>query len=266
MTLHLRDLVVGLRSLRLEKAPLVVHASLSAFGQVDGGAGTVVKALLAVSPSILVPTFTYKTMLIPESGPAGNGLTYGSGRDHNRMAEFFRPNMPADPLMGLIPETLRLHPAAKRSTHPILSFAGINAEKFLAAQSHAGPLRPLTALAQADGWVLLIGVTHTVNTSIHAAEKLAGRRTFIRWALTPRGVIACPSFPGCSAGFDQLAPDLERYTRQVQIGAARLQAVPLKMLFHVVTTHLKQDPLALLCSSPECGRCQSFMVNEKEDN
>ncbi len=255
MTVRLRDLLLGLRGLELGEAPMIVHASLSAFGEVEEGANAVVSALAAVFQTVLVPAFTYKTMVTPRVGPPDNGLTYGSGADLNRMTEFFASKMPVDPLMGAIPERLRRHPRAQRSRHPILSFAGLNAGNFLAAQTLADPLGPLGALEQASGWVLLAGVNHTVNTSIHYAEKLAGRKTFIRWALTPKGVVECPNFPGCSAGFEALAPELERYTRKVQVGEALVQAVPMKMLFKVVIARLKKDPLALLCNQPDCERC-----------
>ena len=110
--------------------------------------------------------------------------------------------------MGIVAETLRRHPRARRSLHPIQSFAGIYADKFLAAQTLQNPLGPIGALAEADGWVLLLGVDHTVDTSIHYAEKLAGRKQFTRWALLSDRIIECPGFPGDSAGFDAIAPDL----------------------------------------------------------
>jgi len=110
-------------------------------------------------------------------------------------------------------------------------------------------------LEQADGWAVLVGVNHTVNTSIHYAEKLAGRKQFIRWALTPKGVVECPGFPGCSAGFQAIAPEMEKFTRKVKIGDALVQAVPLKMLFKVVFGQIKRDPLALLCQQEDCERC-----------
>ncbi len=250
-----RELVLGLRGLHLGEAPVIVHASLGSFGQVTGGAQTVVSALAAVFPGVLVPTFTYKTMVTPLSGPENNAITYGSGENQNQEAEFFTPRMPADPSMGIIPETLRKHPHARRSNHPILSFSGLNAGKFLQAQWLGDPLGPLGALERQGGWVLLMGVDHTVNTSIHYAEKLAGRRQFIRWALTPKGVVACPGFPGCSAGFQAIAPELDKFTRRVQIGAAQVQAVPLSMLFKVVVARIKKDPLALLCQREGCERC-----------
>lgn len=258
MTVRLRNLLTGFRDLRLGTAPVIVHASLSAFGEVEGGAEDVVHALLTVLPTLLAPAFTYKTMVTPLVGPAENGITYGSGTDLNRMAEAFTPSMPVDPLIGIIPETLRRQKQARRSGHPIQSFLGFNADKFLAAQTMDDPLGPLGALEQAGGWVLLLGVNHTVNTSIHYVEKLAGRRTFVRWALTPRKVVECPHFPGCSAGFDVIAPDMEKYTRKVQVGKALVQAVPSTMLFKVVTARLKQDPLALLCQADDCERCNQI--------
>jgi aminoglycoside 3-N-acetyltransferase len=255
MTVRLRDLLLGLRDLRLADAPVIVHSSLKSFGQVEGGAGTVVNALVAVFKTSLVPTFTYKTMITPLTGPDNNGITYGSLQDLNRMAEFFTLRTPADPLMGDIPELFRRHPRAKRSNHPIQSFAGINADNFLAAQTMNDHLAPLGLLEHADGWVVLMGVDHTVNTGIHYAEKLAGRRQFIRWALTPKGVVECPGFPGCSAGFQAIAPEMEKFTRKVQIGDSLVQALPLKMLFRVVVARIKNDPLALLCQQKDCERC-----------
>lgn len=255
MALRLRDLLLGFRELHLGSAPVIVHSSMKSLGDVEGGAQTVASALVSVFSSVVVPTFTYKTMVIPLVGPPNNAITYGSGESQNRMAEFFTPRMPADPLMGIIPETLRRHPHAERSIHPIQSFSGMNASGALRAQTMAEPLAPLGTLEKQGGWAVLVGVGHTVNTSIHYAEKLAGRRQFIRWAVTPKGVMECPGFPGCSAGFQAIVPEMEKFTRRVQIGAATVLAVPLTMLFRTVIARIKKDPLALLCQQEDCERC-----------
>ncbi len=252
----MREIVVALRRLEIDRdTPVIVHASLSAFGQVNGGAETLVGALISTFRSVMTPTFTYKTMLIPEAGPADNAMQYGSGKQVNRMAEFFRPTLPADRLMGATAETLRRHSEARRSLHPILSFAGINSSAALDAQSLAEPLAPFRVLNALEGWVLLMGVNHTVNTCIHYAERLAGRRQFLRWALTPRGVVECPGFPGCSEGFQAVAPSLSGVTRTTSAGAATIQAVPVPDLVLTVCNLIHHDPLALLCSSADCGRC-----------
>lgn len=237
--------------------PVIVHASLSALGKVRGGAATVVGALLAAFPAVLMPTFTYKTMLTPEDGPPNNGIAYGTGFDQNRLAAFYHPDMPADPLMGVVAETLRRHRQARRSGHPILSFAGVGVEAALRAQTLREPLAPIRVLTEQQGWVLLLGVDHTVNTSIHYGERLAGRRQFVRWALTPAGVVECPGFPGCSLGFQALAPHVADLARQTAVGAATVQAFPLPELVARVRALVERDPLALLCERKDCPRCNA---------
>ena len=44
MAVRLRDLLLGLRELHLGDAPVIVHSSLKSFGEVEGGAQTVVNA------------------------------------------------------------------------------------------------------------------------------------------------------------------------------------------------------------------------------
>jgi aminoglycoside 3-N-acetyltransferase len=251
-----REFVNAYRELELSPTqPVIVHASLSAVGQIRGGAETVLGALLPMVKGLMTPTFTYKTMIIPEIGPPNNGADYGTGKDTNRLAEFFQPDLPADTMMGLLPETLRKHPQACRSSHPILSFAGIRVENALEAQCISEPLAPLRVLAEDGGAVLLIGVDHTVNTSIHYAEQLAGRKQFVRWALTPLGVRECPGFPGCSQGFEQAAPYLSPFTSSTRIGGATLRLIPLAPLLMTLTDLLRSEPLALLCQREDC-RCE----------
>ena len=256
LTYH--DLVPALRSLDIDRRyPVIAHASLSAFGEIHGGSPVLAGALLTCFNTLIMPAFTYKTMVIPEIGPPGNALHYGQGETLNKMAEFFRPDMRADRLMGILPETLRRNPAAGRSTHPILSFVGVNAAAYLSSQTLQEPLAPLSRLHQAGGWVVLLGVDHTVNTSIHLGERMAGRKQFVRWALTPGGVVECPGFPGCSEGFQAIASDLDGIVRQVKAGPGLIQALPLDGLLQRVLAALEKDPLALLCDRPWCERCQA---------
>ena len=252
------DFTGGLRQLGIEAAhPVIVHTSLAAFGQVSGGADTLISALLACFNTVIMPAFTYKTMITPESGPPHNGMVYGSGRDQNRMAEFYAPDMPADPSMGVVAETLRRHPQALRSRHPILSFCGVNAGRALQAQTLNQPLQPIHVLTGAGGWVLLLGVDHTTNTSIHYGERVAGRKQFIRWALTPEGILECPGWPGCSDGFQAIAPRLEAVRRTAQVGSGLIQAFPLVGIVEAVVQAIADEPHALLCERPDCGRCNA---------
>jgi aminoglycoside 3-N-acetyltransferase len=256
-----REISQALRRLEIERSqPVIAHASLSAIGRVQGGAPTMVGALLSGFDTVVMPVFTYSTMVVPGSGPENNGLDYGKAQYSNRMAVIFDPEMPADRLMGIVPETLRRHPRAERSLHPILSFSGVNASPILEKQSYADPLAPIGALAELGGWVLLLGVNHTTNTSIHYAERLAGRKHFTRWALTQHGVRECPGFPGCSEGFQALAPGLESMVRKVRVGETEVQAVPLLEMITRVREWIQADPLALLCSRDFCQRCQTIQM------
>jgi len=273
-----KDLRVAFQSLQLKDVPVIAHASLSSFGQVDGGAPAVVEALLDSVGGLMMPTHTYVTMVTPFDGPDLNGIQYANGtaQAQNVHSLFYTPDLPADGLMGQVAEALRVHPNAKRSGHPILSFAGVNVEDALAAQTIGDPLAPIGALAHQFGWVLLLGVDQTRNTSIHYAEKLAQRPGFLRWALikdlappTPRvrplpltevpgaqeRVLACPGFPGDSAGFEAIASSLGQHSRRVPLGNTLVQAIPLAALIYVVGETLKQNPVALLCTDKDCGRC-----------
>lgn len=158
------------QELGLASNPVIAHASLKPFGYIQKGADAVLQALSASVQSVIMPTFTYRTMITPEVGPPDNGISYGSDEYYNREARAFTMEMPANSMMGILPETLRSHPLAKRTSHPILSFAGVGAERILETQTLQEPFAPIGVLAEEDGWVVLINVDHTVNTSIHYAE------------------------------------------------------------------------------------------------
>ena len=255
------ELRSAFQELGLANKPVIVHASLHPFGYIQNGADTVLQALTDSVSSLIMPTFTYKTMITPEVGPPNNGITYGVDSDLNRMAQPFTLNMPADSMMGVLSESLRNLPDAVRTSHPILSFAGIGADLILGSQTLFEPFAPIGAMADEDGWVVLINVDHSVNTSIHYAEKLAGRKQFIRWGLLENRVVECPNFPGDSSGFNAIASYLQPDTRRVDMGGAFIQAVPLRRLFEAVQELIKLDPLALLCQRPDCERCNAVRNN-----
>lgn len=265
MPVAYRDIVTALRPLGLSRVPVIAHASLSAFGEIRGGVETLLGALLSSCGGLMMPAFTYHAMITPEEGPADNGIRYGSGHDLNRMAEFFSADLPADKMMGATAEALRKHPQAMRSIHPILSFAGIGVDAALVEQSLVNPLAPIGILADHGGWVLLLGVDHSVNTSIHHAEKLAGRKQFTRWALTPNGILECPDFPGCSLGFEKVAPLLKGISQQLTIGPATIRAIPLHPMLIVLKELFIEDPQALLCDLPDCERCNAVRASVSAD-
>ena len=256
--MNFRQLIKNFEELNLDKTrPVLVHAAASSLGKLTGGPEQLVGALLKSFPSILTPSFTFKTMIIPETGPPNNAVEYGTRADLNKMAELFYPDMPADPRLGVFAEAFRKHPEANRSTHPILSFAGINAEKYLNAQSLSKPLGPIAALSEDTGYIMLIGVDHTKNTSIHLGEKLAGRKSFTRWALVSDMVAECPGFPSCSEGFNSVMTYMSPFITFAKIGDAEVQVMQSHVLIKTVQHMITANPGVLLCERDNCPRCQA---------
>jgi aminoglycoside N3'-acetyltransferase len=161
-------------------------------------------------------------------------------------------------MMGMLPQALIGEVDSIRTTHPILSFAGIRAEKYLRAQTMDDPLAPIGALADDNGWTVLINVDNTSNTSIHYGEKLAERKQFVRWALLPDRIVECPAYAGDSSGFNQIDEYILPITRHVVMdNGAFVQAIPLKKLFEVTVDLIKKNPLALLCQRIDCEMCNA---------
>jgi len=261
-TISYRDIVRALRELGFNQdSSVIAHVSLAALepGSVRGGTETVIGALLASCGTVVMPAFTHQTMVWPESGPQDNGCAYGDHAEENARAVMFSPGLPADPDLGQVAERFCRHPQARRSDHPVLSFAalGAHAQEIVAAQSLDGPLGPIEWLYDHGGDVLLMGTDHRRNTAIHLAEKFAGRKQFVRWAVGIERAYRLPDFPGCSNGFNAIAAKLAWIAHQAAIGPLAVQRIPIANLVEVAVQAIQEDPGALLCSDPACEQCNA---------
>ncbi len=257
--LSYRDFITVYRALGLRRTSrLLVHVSLPALGPIAGGAETIVGSLLSTVETVILPSFTEQSMLTPVIGPPENGLAYGARAEENLTAEFYHPDLPT---RDAVAERLRHDRRAARSMHPLYSFVGVNAEEALQSQSIDDPLAPVGWLADFDGDVLLLGANHKDNVALHYAERAAGRKQFIRWALTPEGVVVCPNCPGCSEGFTTIADRLAGVARRARLGAARVELFPLRDLIHIAVGWIRQDPRALLCEEPGCSLCRAVRAS-----
>ncbi len=172
-----KSLAFDLRNLGLLAGDtVIVHSSLSSIGYVVGGAQAVVLALLEVIG-------TDGTLVVPTHS---GDLSDPSGWENPPVPEAWwsviRESMPAfdDKLtptrkMGAIPEVVRRLPGALRSDHPALSFCAVgpNAEVITSGHELAfgfGEASPLARLYDHNARVLLLGVGHDRNTSLHLAE------------------------------------------------------------------------------------------------
>lgn len=173
------SLVADLRDLGVDAGDTVlVHSSLSALGWVCGGAPAVVDAFREVvtdEGTLVMPTHTGYTDPVDWSNPPVPDEWI------ERIRETMPPYRPAvTPTrgMGVIPECFRTYPDTLRSDHPAVSFAAWGAAAEAIVTDHAldyrlGENSPLARVYELDGDVLLLGVGHDRNTSLHLAEHRA---------------------------------------------------------------------------------------------
>jgi len=258
-----RDLTKAFNNVGLgPQSRVLLHASIPSIGEIAGGSQTLIGAIIATVETVITPSFTSKAMVIPPFGPEGNALVYNPSQGSESVGEIFHADLPPDAQLGEVAETILQHPDVSRSQHPLLSFAGINADEALAAQTLEEPWSPIKWLADADGDVCLMGVDHTWNVAIHFAERLAGRKQFLRWAMVESKVVEVPNFPGCSKGFQDIAPYLQGIVRMVPMGETVVQVYPLRDLINITTGRIRGDPEAFLCDDPECMFCESVRSSQ----
>jgi aminoglycoside 3-N-acetyltransferase len=160
--------------------------------------------------------------------------------------------------MGIVNETFRTNYPDRRSLHPSASFIahGTFAAELTGPGTEYDGLEPIRRLMDVGGHVLLLGVTHTNSTAIHLAEQRAGRQLFVRYCLTPKGVVAA-SGGGCGNGFDSLQPHVAQLERRANVGESIWRCYELQPYVAVAIDLIRRDPYALLCAGDACTRCNA---------
>ncbi|MFW2335463.1 aminoglycoside N(3)-acetyltransferase [Ilumatobacter sp.] len=172
------SLVADLRALGVTPGmTMMVHVALSRIGYVAGGAHAVVLALLE------------------SVGDTGTLVMPAHSTDLTDPADWSNPPVPVewqatirdgmppyDPVMtppremGAVVDCFRHVPGVIRSGHPTVSAAAVGPNAAFVAADHElrdglGERSPQGRLYELDGHVLLMGVTHANNTSLHLAER-----------------------------------------------------------------------------------------------
>jgi aminoglycoside 3-N-acetyltransferase len=207
---------------------LLVHSAASRLGFVAGGPQAIVAALLEVlgpEGTLVVPTHT------PEnSDPAGwinPPVPESWWQAIREQTPGFDPSRTPSRWMGVIAETARTWPGARRSDHPQVSFAAVGPQAASITSGHQlddalGENSPLGAIYRLDGKVLLLGCGHDSNTSLHLAEW--------RQKSPPRGVtgasIRRPDGTGQWISWTDVMEDTDDFKR---IGAAFEESVGLSI-------------------------------------
>ncbi|MDF0529039.1 AAC(3) family N-acetyltransferase [Tsukamurella sp. 8F] len=154
---------------------VLVHSSLSSLGTVDGGADTVVDALLtAVGPegTVVVPAYS-GTVTDPCPDRAAGDTTPDvlAARD---AVPLFDADVTATE-MGAVPRAVLARPGRRRSPHPQASVAAIgrHADVICEGQPLAfalGAASPFARLVELDAKILLLGVGHNRSSMLHHVE------------------------------------------------------------------------------------------------
>jgi aminoglycoside N3'-acetyltransferase len=239
-----------LRALGVEHGGvLLVHTSFRAVRPVEGGPLGLIEALRAAI------------------GPQGTLVMLSSAADDD---EPFDPaTMPAAPDLGVVADTFWRLPGVERSNHPF-AFAAAGPQ---AARITSDPLpipphiaaSPVGRVHELDGQVLLLGVGHDANTTLHLAELLAdvpyrvpryctvlqdGRPVRIDYAENDH----------CCARF-ALADDWLRprgLQSEGRVGHAHARLARARDVVRLALEHLGEDPLVFLHpAGAGCAECDA---------
>ena len=155
---------------------VLMHSSLSKIGWTVGGPVAVIRALMQILTSegtLIMPTFSgdntdpsqWENPPVPESW--WNII-------RNEMPAY-HPDITPTRGMGSVVETFRKWPKVVRSNHPASSFAAWGKYAEIITKNHElsadlGEDSPLARIYELDGYILLLGISHENNTSLHLAE------------------------------------------------------------------------------------------------
>jgi len=162
-----------------QSAVLLVHCSLSAIGWVEGGATTLLDALVDVlgeDGTLAVPTGSAsKSVTSAAFLKAVAGLSEQQRERYLDSVPGFDPASTPSEGMGALAEAVRADAGASRSAHPTVSFAAIGRRAAELTSSHPynrllGEDSPLGWMRRENAYVLLLGVGYDKCTAFHLGE------------------------------------------------------------------------------------------------
>lgn len=247
-TITKQNIIDGLKELGVaEGQKILMHSSLSSLGHVEGGATTVIEAVLSAIGST-------GTLLVPT-------ITVGIKETAATLPVFDPANSPG--WTGVIPETFRKRSDAIRSLHPTHSVAAIGVDAKRLTEEHIASIMPCDDLspygklaALEDSYILLVGVDHESSTMFHHVEELAGDQTrfqpgFARAKIIVNGQQIIRHMIlhqyGTPTNFNIMEPIfLERgIQKNTQIGQATIRFVHVKKMVQATLLSMRAHPRIL---------------------
>lgn len=154
------DLIRMIKEMGIKETDtLLIHSSMKAIGEVEGGADTVLDAFMEYLADglLLLPTHTWGSM----------------SETHNYYDPAVEPAC-----VGILPNLFIKRPGVIRSLHPTHSLAGYgkDAKAFLEGEENCNTPCPkegcYSKLRERKAKILLLGVNHVKNTFIHSVEEV----------------------------------------------------------------------------------------------
>ena len=261
-----------LREVGIQKGDvLLVHSGLSQVGHVEGGADTVLDALLEVlgeDGTLLMPAFTQPYVAYEGS--------LNKERDYRPLTKEFADRIST----GVIPKTFLHRPGTKRSAHATQSWCGTGkmAEYCLSAHGFLdAPMSedsPMAKALELGGKVLFFGVDINYNTFLHYLEDKSDApflaNVFIKvedgngraqTEVIRRHVPGHRCFYGENpreGKFYRKALEKGLQIKVAELGVGRLQMMELRQLHDIGMELFRENPLATLCDDPNCLYCSRF--------
>lgn len=242
-------IISGLKKLGLNSGDTVLlHSSLASIGHVNGGAETVVDAILSLigkKGTLLMPSF-----------PAGGehellrkGLIFDIKTSNSQM--------------GIITETFRKRKGIIRSLNPSHCVAGFGSKAQEILSGHekcnvsVGRNTPFEKIIHLGGKILLLGVTHEVNTILHYLENTNGAPTLSRELFNPIVVDAdghthvvptYPHMPGLKRQYQRVEKSLidSGIQRNGNIGNAISRIIDARGMADIISKRIQKTPMYLI--------------------
>lgn len=228
---------------------ILMHSALSSIGFVEGGAETVIDAVLeAVGPE---GTFAVSTM--------------------NGTHPFDAENAPST--VGIISEKHRQRPNSLRSLRPVHSInaIGARAEELIRdhdkCETNCGEGSPYLKLRDMGGKIILLGVDMNRNTTLHAIEDIMdGVYLVSREVPAP---LYMPDHEGKTMVMKKFCPghrDFLRFTpvlrragalTEIRIGNAVAKIIDVRKMFELGQKLLAEKPLFFMCDNASCSFCSN---------
>jgi aminoglycoside 3-N-acetyltransferase len=237
------EVIEQLRALQIRAGGvLLVHASLRSLGQVEGGAETVIQALLRVlgdQGTLLMPALSYETV----------------GAHHPHFDVRHTPSC-----VGALPEFFRQRAGTLRSLHPTHSVCAVgqDAAALLASHHHdttpCGSHSPFHQLPHKGGQILFLGCGLRPNTSMHAVEEMVEPpylySPVVQYEMIDQAgshfpmAVRSHNFKGWTQRYDRLADVLQpQYLRRGRVLQADCFVVEAEAMWQAAYHQLQINPL-----------------------